>query len=268
MTIALDTLIDVILAAGSLCLEEFDSFDREKTEFKSETDLVTEVDRRVQRFLVDMLTDRCGTLSFIAEEDEQGHAITDAPTFIIDPVDGTTNFVHHLPHWCISLGYWEKREPVLAAVYAPVTGELFTAERSGGAWLRTGGGKEGVRLSVSDNNRPRHALGCSGLFGGSDSMRQQSALLLGRALAQMRDVRRHGAAALDLCYLAAGRYDLFWEGHLSAWDVAAGSLIVEEAGGRVTDLYGRTSSPEELLSARSVLAGNPEMHRWFLETLA
>lgn len=267
MVITRSALLEIVLAAGDLAREAFDAFDRREIEYKSETDLVTAVDRKVQRFLMDMLTDRCGAVGYIAEESSENGSLTDASTFIIDPVDGTTNFVHHLPHWCVSVGLWVEKEPRLAAVYAPVTGELFSAERGAGAWLRNAGAAEEQRLEVSPTDTPRHALGCSGLFGGSDAMRQESAVLLGRALAQMRDVRRQGAAALDLCYIAAGRYELFWEGHLSAWDVAAGALIVEEAGGRVSDLDNLARSPVDLLTAGSVLAGNAEMHRWFLDHL-
>ncbi len=272
MALTRDALIAIAADAGAHALAAWVSFDRATVEFKSDTDLVTHVDRAVQERIVTAIHRRDPEARIVAEEQPDAGSVSTDPTYIIDPVDGTTNFVHGLPHWCVSIGYWVDGEAHTGVVAAPALGEIYSAERGAGAWLRRdaaqgSGGSQETALRVSAAATPRHALGCSGIFGASDAMRAGSARLMEQALGHLRDVRRHGAAALDLCFVAAGRYDLFWEGHLHAWDIAAGALIAREAGGVVTDLAGTDQTPTQLLEAGNVLAGTPSMHRWFLDTL-
>jgi myo-inositol-1(or 4)-monophosphatase len=256
MMISRETLLKTTQEAGAICSAAFRSLTVNQIHFKSEIDLVTEIDRQVQTFLIDRLTNLCPGARFLAEEQKSPEALTDDPTFIIDPVDGTTNFVHGLPYFCVSVGYTENRIPQLGVVVAPALNEVYSAQRGAGSFWN------GQRILVSNNEDPRQALGCTGLFGGTDKTRQESVELMADVLLRLRDVRRMGAAALDLCYVAAGRFDLFWERSLNAWDIAAGALIVEEAGGIVSDLWGDT---RDLLFAGNVLAANPALHKWFLE---
>lgn len=276
----MERLLPIVVRAGQTASHMSASFDRGDVEYKAATDLVTEVDRAVQAQIITDLAREASSRDYtiIAEEADQNAPLSTVPTFVIDPVDGTTNFVHRLPHWCVSVGLWEDAIPRAGVVYAPALGELFYAEAGTGAWLQplplppeneitaevqTPASPSAQRLAISPNSNPRAALGCTGIFGGSDAMRAASADLMKRALAELRDVRRHGAAALDLCWVAAGRYDLFWEGHLSAWDIAAGALIAREAGAVVTPLDGHAVTDRELFTARSVVAGTPPLHAWF-----
>ncbi len=257
VNITREQLISIATEAGQQALASFRNLATDTIHFKSEIDLVTDVDRSVQAFLIDRLTTACPGARFLAEEQDVHPTLTDEPTFIIDPIDGTTNFVHGVPHFCVSVAYAEAKKPVLATVVAPALSEVFSAERGKGAFCGT------RQITVSRTDNPQHALACTGLFGGDDAKRESGIRMLIEIHPHLRDLRRMGAAALDLCYVAAGRFDLFWEGSLSPWDVAAGMLIVEEAGGIVTGVRGES---DDVLFARSVLAANPELHRWFLSS--
>lgn len=250
-----EQLISITTEAGQQALASFRNLATETIHFKSEFDLVTDVDRSVQALLIERLTEACPGARFLAEEQDVHLTLTDEPTFIIDPIDGTTNFVHGVPHFCVSVAYAETKKPVVATVVAPALGEVFSAEHGMGAFCGT------RRINVSRTDNPQHALACTGLFGGAADSMEAGIQTLVRIQSQLRDVRRMGAAALDLCYVAAGRFDIFWERGVSAWDIAAGMLIVEEAGGVVSGVLGET---DEVLFARSVLAANPTLHRWFL----
>ncbi len=269
MVISRRQLIALVIEAGDAAFEAWHSGADKQVEFKNDADLVTVVDKETQRRLVLSIgkaTERA-EVRFIAEEQDTVEPLTRAPTFIIDPIDGTTNFVSGLPHWCVSVGFWLDGEPQLGVVYAPATREVFSAERGIGAWVATTHTQNAaveLPIKISDNTNPRHAVGCSGIFGETDELRRGAAATIGEVLVHFRDVRRHGAAALDLCYVASGRYDLFWEGVLKSWDVAAGALIATEAGARVTP-YWAASGP--ILDAGSILAGTPSMHEWFRQTI-
>ena len=256
VNITREQLISIATEAGQQALASFRNLATDTIHFKSEIDLVTDVDRSVQAFLIGRLSAACPGARFLAEEQDVHPTLTDEPTFIIDPIDGTTNFVHGVPHFCVSVAYAEAKKPILATVVAPALSEVFSAERGKGAFCGT------RQITVSRTDNPQHALACTGLFGGGAESIEAGIRTLLRVQSQLRDVRRMGAAALDLCYVAAGRFDIFWERGVSAWDIAAGMLIVEEAGGVVSGVHGET---DEVLFARSVLAANPELHRWFLD---
>lgn len=217
-------------------------------------DFVTEADVAVQDFLLTELGKVFPDARFLAEEGE-GQALTNAFTFIIDPIDGTTNFVRELHHSCISVGLWSKGEIVAAAVYNPFAEELFTAEKGKGAYLN------GKPLRVTDPDLPNSLV----LFGSAIYYRDTvpaTVRFVEELFPLCIDFRRGGSAALDLCYLAAGRADLFFECCLRPWDYAAGSLIVTEAGGVVTALDG---SPLRFYDRCSVAAGNPTNHPALIE---
>lgn len=175
------------------------------------------------------------------------HGGTSDERWIVDPLDGTTNFAHGYPLFCVSIAYERAGELVAGVIFAPAMGECFVAERGGGARLND------RPIAVSHIGRVADAMTCTG-FHPADFARNARQFEAVSARAQA--VRRDGSAALDLAYVACGRFDAFWEFDLSPWDVAAGTLIVTESGGRVTKVDGGQAA----LDARSVLASNRRIH--------
>ena len=174
--------------------------------------------------------------------------------WIVDPLDGTTNFLHGLPHFCISIALERDRQVVAGIVYDPVKDELFWAERGLGAYVND------RRLRVSGRGRMREAVFATGIpfLGIQDGPGHKKFLSqLGHVMAECAGVRRFGSAALDLAYVAAGRYDGYWENGLNPWDVAAGVLLVREAGGQVSDIAGRRYE----LGAADICAANDQLHQ-------
>jgi myo-inositol-1(or 4)-monophosphatase len=176
---------------------------------------------------------------------------------VFDPVDGTTNYAHGLPIFCSSLALEIDGVPCVAAVYDPSRKELFTAERGQGAWLN------GAPLRVSRAAALIDSLLCTGFPYSVQTKAETLVHVFAEFLKVSRAVRRLGSAAIDLCYVAAGRFDGFWEHALHPWDVAAGALIVEQAGGRVTNLHGGPFSSRE----GSVIASNGLIHDAMAETI-
>ena len=194
----------------------------------------------------------------VAEELGGNEPVRARHCWVFDPLDGTSNYAHGLPIFCASLALEIDGVAEVAAVYDPSRQELFTAERGGGAYLN------GRPLRVSSNERLIDALLVTGfpyqVHQTADTLVSLFAAFLSRAQA----VRRLGSAALDLCYVAAGRFDGFWEQHLKPWDMAAGALLVEEAGGRVTGLVGQPFDAR----GGQVVAANPAVHAAMLQTIA
>jgi len=194
----------------------------------------------------------------VAEELGGNEPVRARHCWVFDPLDGTSNYAHGLPIFCASLALEIDGVAEVAAVYDPCREELFTAERGGGAYLN------GRPLRVSSNERLIDALLVTGfpyqVHETADALVSLFAAFLSRAQA----VRRLGSAALDLCYVAAGRFDGFWEQHLKPWDMAAGALLVEEAGGRVTGMDGQ---PFDVRRGQ-VVAANPAVHEAMLSTIA
>lgn len=209
-------------------------------------DLVTQADRASERVIVDRLRAEFPNATILGEESGERKG-TSGERWIVDPLDGTTNFAHGYPLFCVSIAYERDGEVVAGVVYAPLMDEFFAAEHSAGAT------RNGERINVSRIHRVADAMMCTG-FKPSDYDR--NATQFARASRNAQAVRRDGAAALDLAYAAMGRFDGFWEFDLSAWDTAAGSLLVREAGGRVSALDGTAFS----LGGSSILATNGALH--------
>jgi myo-inositol-1(or 4)-monophosphatase len=224
---------------------------------KGEIDIVTEVDHACEEAVLQVLRRSFPDHDVVTEErdvDRRGHS----HVWYVDPLDGTVNYAHGYPFFCVSIALVVDGRREVAAVYDPVKDELFTAARGSGARLN------GRRLRVSARARLLDALLVTGFPYDLREHLDERLRLFTRFMAEAQAVRRDGAAALDLGYLAAGRIDGFWEERLKPWDVMAGSLIVEEAGGRVSRFDG---SPLEEDASEYVAAG-PEVHALMLEVLA
>jgi len=246
----LQTAIDIVTRAGEIQLA------RQATGFrvskKGEIDLVTEVDFECERMCREVIAERFPGHDVLAEEFGTGSSTGPLSRWrwVFDPLDGTTNYAHGLPIYCSSLGLEIDGRTEVGAVYDPSRRELFTAVRGGGASLN------GQALGVSDTSTLINALIVTGFPYDVHQKAGDLVALFGVFLGRARAVRRLGSAALDLCYVAAGRFDAFWEQHLKPWDVAAGALIAEEAGGRVTGMDG---SPFDTTAAHLV-ASNSRVH--------
>jgi myo-inositol-1(or 4)-monophosphatase len=251
----LSTAVEAVVRAGDLQMARFGG--AVHVDKKGAIDLVTDVDVAVERAFRELIAERFPDHTVLAEELGTGGAGASGPRWIFDPIDGTTNFAHGLPIFCASLALEIDGVTELAAVYEPNRRELFTAERGGGAFLN------GRRLRVSPVETLLDALLVTGfpydVHDRLDEVIGLFAAFVGRA----RAVRRLGSAAVDLCWVAAGRMDGFWEQDLKPWDMAGGALIVAEAGGRVTHLDGSPFSPY----GRHVLAANPRLHAAMLDVV-
>jgi myo-inositol-1(or 4)-monophosphatase len=254
----LATAIEVALRAGDIQMARYGTDVR--VDKKGAIDLVTDVDLAVERMCRELVGRRFPSHGVLAEElDEPERVAPGSPyCWVFDPIDGTTNYAHGLPIFCASLALECEGVPIVAAVYDPARRELFTAERGQGARLN------GAPIRVSDASRLIDALLCTGFPYNVHETVGDLIGLFGDFLSKARAVRRLGSAAIDLCYVAAGRLDGFWEAQLKPWDVAAGVLIVEEAGGRVTSFDGSPFRSREA----SLVASNGRLHQEMLATIA
>ena len=254
----LATAVEAVLRAGEVQMARFGGAMR--VDKKGAIDLVTEIDIEIERGFRAMIADRFPDHVVLGEEfglsDEQDQISRFC--WIFDPIDGTTNYAHGLPIFCSSLALEIDGEPAVAAIYDPNRRELFTAERDVGAWLN------GRRLAVSQADTLIDSLLVTGFHYEVQKDPGDVIALFGTFISRARAVRRLGSAALGLCYVAAGRFDGFWERKLQPWDVAAGALIVQEADGHVTAMSGAPYQSRE----GSILASNGRIHDQMLETIA
>jgi myo-inositol-1(or 4)-monophosphatase len=220
----------------------------------SVTDLVTEYDRAVEAYIVDELR-RLHPDDAILGEEGTADGGTSGSTWVIDPIDGTTNFVYDQPSWSCSVAVERDGVTVAGAVYLPALDELYSAAIGSGAT------RNGASIRVSDCSDLGLALAGTGFSYDPDRRRDQATVVAG-LIADVRDIRRLGSAAVDLCMVACGRLDLYFERHLNAWDIAAGLLVAREAGATASDYRGGPASPTELLVA------GPGVHRLAAELLS
>ncbi len=213
------------------------------------TDPVSEADRAAERAVVDTILAARPDDGIVGEEDQDNRAGTTGLRWVVDPLDGTVNFLHHIPQWCVSVGLEDADGPLVGVVHHPDVGETFTAVRGGGAWLGP------RRLHVTDPPALDEALLTTG-FAYDQELRPGQLDAFGRWARRVRYVRRLGAAALDLAWVAAGRGDAYAEAGLNPWDWVAGTLLVTEAGGTVSHVdvdYGGVVRP-------TIVAGGPGTH--------
>ncbi len=234
----LNVMIKAARSAGRSLVKDFQEVENLQVSSKSAGDFVSRADIAAEKIVRDILVEARPNYGWVGEESEPVQGKDPTRRWIVDPLDGTTNFLHGLPHWGVSIALEHKGEIVAAVVFDPAKDEMFVAEKGQGAYLNEG------RLRVSDRKLLIEAVFASGLpFGGRSDMPEAIADLA-RLLPMTAGVRRWGAAALDLAYVAAGRFDGFWERKLSIWDTAAGVLLVREAGGLVEGIV-RGTNPLE-----------------------
>ena len=252
----LSTAVEAVICAGEIQMAHFGRRDI-RVDKKGSIDLVTDVDLAVERMFRRLIEERFTDHQVLAEELGGSAVVPAGACWVFDPIDGTTNYAHGLPIFCASLALEIGGVAEVAAIFDPTRQELYTAERGGGAFLN------GRALHVSHADSLIDAMLVTGFPYDVHARVDEIVGLFGRFVGQARAVRRLGSAAIDLCYVAAGRLDGFWERGLKPWDVAAGALIVAEAGGSVTMMDGAPFTSR----GGEVLATNGRVHEAMLDTI-
>ena len=243
--------------AGEVMIRQWNQLDALQITDKGRHDYVTQVDLLAEEKIVGVIRDAYPDHAILAEE--RGAVGEHDYTWIIDPLDGTTNYLHGFPVFSVSIAVAHRGELQHAVVYDPLRQEIFTASRGDGAQL------DGRRIRVSRRQHLTDSLIATGFpYRISDQRLDRYLEMLRAVMLESSGVRRPGSAALDLCYVAAGRVDGFWELGLSKWDVAAGALIVREAGGRISDFQGT----DRYLDSGNIVAGNPKVYAALSKLLA
>src|SRR5215216_7422464 len=224
--------------------------------FKGAIDLVTEADQAAEDLIADRLRALCPDHDLLCEEGSVGLTAGNAYRWVVDPLDGTTNFAHGLPTFAVSIALEDAGVPVVGVVYDPMRDELFVARRGGGATLN------GAPIHVSGVDRLISSILVTGFSYDFERRAQQAEIWLD-FLTRVQAIRQTGSAALNLCYIAAGRLEGYWERGISPWDVSAGAVIVTEAGGTVTDMRGGAFHSDD----REILASNGKLHPGLLDII-
>ncbi|MGB7431519.1 MAG: inositol monophosphatase family protein [Ahrensia sp.] len=244
-------MADASLLAGKSLLEASRNRHALNVNQKTAGDFVSDADRQAEQIIFDCLSEHFPDYGWLGEETGERPGGDHGLRWIVDPLDGTTNFLRGLPHWAVSIGLFRGEEPLSAVIYDPAKNELFCAEKGCGAFLN------GHKIKVSADVDFDHALLASGVPSGGRTKYLNHCLEdIAALMPQTAGLRRWGAAALDLAYVAAGRFDAYWERNLGPWDIAAGMLLVTEAGGQFTPLWPDQSA----LVCGSFLASNGALH--------
>lgn len=249
----LNVMIKTARRAGRALLKDFSEVEQLQVSMKGPGDFVSRADRNAEELVRDALMEARPTYGFLGEEGAEIEGEDPTRRWIVDPLDGTTNFLHAMPHWAISIALEHKGKITAGVIYDPVKDEMFFAEKGEGAYLND------RRIRVSARSRMIESVFATGLpFAGGKYL--PAALQdLGQLLPVCAGVRRWGAASLDMAYVAAGRYEGYWERGLSPWDIAAGIVIVQEAGGFVEPIR----NTQSLLGDGHVICGNSETFTQF-----
>ena len=254
---ALNVMIAAARKAGRGLIRDFGELENLQVSRKGPADFVSTADERTERILIDELKKARPGYGFLVEEEGEVEGPDKTHRFIIDPIDGTSNFLHGIPQFCISIALEREGQIVSAVVFNPVVDEMFVAERGHGAFLNDKRLKVAARKTLADilvaSGAPFYGKEGQDLF--LDELRT--------VINNTAGMRRFGSAALDLAWVAAGRFDAFWERSLQPWDIAAGLLLVKEAGGVVTDMDGR----DRMLDSGNIIAANETLHRPLLDLL-
>jgi len=254
---ALNVMIAAARKAGRGLIRDFGELENLQISKKGPADFVSTADSRTERILIEELTKARPGYGFLLEEGGAVEGRDKTHRFIIDPIDGTTNFLHGIPQFAISIALEREGQLVSALVFNPVTDEMYVAEKSHGAYLNDRRLRVAARQNLSD------ILVASGApFLGKDG-REAFLTELNGVISSTAGMRRFGSASLDLAWTASGRFDAFWERNLKPWDIAAGILLVREAGGVVSDLDGRDC----MMDCGHIFAANDSLHRPLLALL-
>ncbi|WP_170454445.1 inositol monophosphatase family protein [Ruegeria arenilitoris] len=253
----LNIMIKAARRAGRSLVKDFREVENLQVSMKGAGDFVSKADIAAENILKEELLGARPTYGWLAEEGGVIEGEDPTRRWIVDPLDGTTNFLHGLPHWAVSIALEHKGKIVAGVIYDPAKDEMFFAEKGEGAWMND------MRIRVSSRSRMIESIFSTGLpFGGRSDL-PATLQDLARLMPACAGVRRWGAAALDMAYVAAGRYEGFWERRLNAWDLAAGIIIVKEAGGLVQPL-----NPEgSILSDGEVICANEPIFDQFAKVI-
>lgn len=255
--ISLQDLENICRSAGDFQLQHFRSVGSDAIKDKGLNQLVSFVDVETEKLLVSQLGKLIPESSFITEENTVTVTSNSDYTWIIDPLDGTTNFLHGLAAFSISVALFNKQMPVAGVVYIPYWNEMFSAKIGNGALLN------GQRIHTSDSRSLNDSLIATGFPYSSFKHMDQYLSGLQALMKQTRGIRRMGSAAIDLAYTACGRFDGFFEYGLSSWDIAAGIILVSEAGGKISDFRGG----DNFIFGGEIVASNPHIYSEFLSTI-
>ena len=254
---ALNVMIAAARKAGRPLIRDFGELENLQISMKGPADFVTTADKRTEQILIDELTKARPGYAFLGEEGGIVEGRDRTHRFIIDPIDGTTNFMHGIPQFAISIALEREGQLVSGVVFNPVTDDLFTAEKGHGAFLNN------KRLRVAARKEMGAAVIATGLpFMGKEG-HARAVAEMGAVMNVTAGIRRMGAASLDLAFVAAGRFDGFWEHGLQPWDMAAGILLLKEAGGVITDMQGG----EQMMTNGQVVCANENLHPQLLKLL-
>lgn len=251
----LNIALNAARSASRIALKYFDRLDSIEITAKEHNDIVTQVDHLCEEEIIYHIRKAYPDHGILAEE--SGHSGGDTFTWVIDPIDGTLNFAHGFPQFAISIAVKSKDRTEVGLVYDPIRQELYTASRGKGAQLNN------RRIRVSSTNQMRQALVGTGFpFRSADYVKPYMAIF-SNVMPQVAGLRRAGAASLDLAYVAAGRFDGFWEAGLKEWDIAAGMLLVIEAGGMMSDFNGT----DNIVGSGNIVAGNPKIYQSLIDVV-
>ena len=253
----LNVMMKTARKAGRMLLKDFGEVENLQVSAKGPGDFVSRADKAAEAAIREDLMHARPSYGFLGEEGSEIEGDDPTRRWIVDPLDGTTNFLHGLPHWAVSIALEHKGQIVAGVIYDPAKDEMFYAEKGTGAWMNES------RLRVSARHRMIEAIFATGLpFAGRADL-PETIQDLARLLPATAGVRRFGAAALDLAYVAAGRYDGFWERGLHAWDIAAGVVIVREAGGIIEPL----DPKNDLLESGALICANEPIFNSFAKVI-
>ena len=250
-------MINTARKASRSLLKDFKEVENLQALTKSPGDFVSKADIRAEKIIKEELLKARPYYGWLGEESDEEAGKDPTRRWIVDPLDGTTNFLHGVPHWAISIALEHKEEIVIGLVYDPIKDECFVAEKGNGAWLND------KRLRVSGRENMLEMLFATGIpFANKDGL-SFTLEEIKSLMPLCSGLRRNGAAALDLAYVAAGRFDGYWERGLNAWDIAAGMIIIKEAGGYVESL----GSKDDPLTSGTIIAGSNKVFNVFKSTL-
>lgn len=242
---SIEFIIETAKFAGELARRMRDE-KKLSLEYKNDKDIVSEADSAVEKLITDRIQERFPTDGIWGEESGKSNISSDF-LWVIDPIDGTTSYVHGQPFYSVSIGLQYKGEAIAGVVFAPDLNEIYSAEKSAGAFLN------GRKISVSHRSRLIESVLATGFACIRAGAEKNNLENFCRILPKIRDIRRYGSAAIDLCYVASGKLEGFWEMNLKLYDICAGALILKEAGGTVSDFKGGRSYPEHGLVASNGL---------------